>query len=131
MRSRPAKRLLLAAVAAAVWLQSDRPAIIREPIFPFQDKVFHVIEFAVVGLALSANRGLFGRRHPWIAMAAAGLAWAGLDEVHQSWVPGRDCSTLDFAADALGLGLALLAVRRRFERVALADKSENQYDINS
>ncbi len=131
MRSRPAKRLLLAAVAAAVWLQSDRPAIIREPIFPFQDKVFHVIEFAVVGLALSANRDLFGRRHPWIAMAAAGLAWAGLDEVHQSWVPGRDCSTLDFAADALGLGLALLAVRRRFQRVALADKSENQYDMNS
>ncbi|NLP05305.1 VanZ family protein [Candidatus Fermentibacteria bacterium] len=130
MRRRFWKRLLLAAVAAAVWIQSDRPSIIRKPLFPFQDKVFHVIEFAVVGLALSTNRDLFGGRHRWIVMTAAGMAWAGLDEAHQSWVPGRDCSALDFAADALGLCLVLLAARRRFERRVLADTPYKEYDYN-
>lgn len=129
MRGLFVRRLLLFAVAAAVWIQSDRPSIFREPLFPFQDKVFHIIEFAVVGMALSANRDLFHGRNPWIVMAAAGIAWAGLDEVHQSWVPGRDCSALDFAADTLGLCLALLAARRRFERGTLADTDNRPYSI--
>lgn len=45
---------------------------------------------------------------------AAALAWffsfayGVLDEIHQSFVPGRDPSVSDLAADGLGAGMALL-----------------------
>ncbi|MGM0627892.1 MAG: VanZ family protein, partial [Candidatus Fermentibacterota bacterium] len=43
------------------------------------------------------------------------LAYALTDEVHQSFVPGRDCSAADMAADAAG-GLFSLLVLSRFGR---------------
>ncbi|WP_259315903.1 VanZ family protein [Capillimicrobium parvum] len=39
------------------------------------------------------------------------LAWAGLDEIHQSWVPRRDADPIDFAVDAAGILAAWLVLR--------------------
>jgi len=39
------------------------------------------------------------------------LAWAGLDEIHQSWVPRRDADPIDFVVDAAGIATAWLLVR--------------------
>ncbi len=44
------------------------------------------------------------------------LAWAALDEWHQTWVPGRAGTVHDWAIDAAGAGLASAVVVVRLRR---------------
>ncbi|HRY60779.1 MAG TPA: VanZ family protein [Candidatus Fermentibacter sp.] len=105
---RAAARVLLFALAAAVWILSSDPAPdYIPPLFPYQDKLMHFVEFAALGFAISLNRDLFRRSDG--AALASGVLWAGLDEIHQSFVPGRDCSTGDFLADCAGLAAGFAA----------------------
>lgn len=113
-------RLLLLLVMLLVPVLSHQPSL-KPPfeLFPHQDKVFHLIEFGGLALAMVLNRDLFSKAGDLRGMAVLGLIWAVLDEVHQSFVPGRDCSLQDLAADAVGLAAGillfstLLAGRRR------------------
>ena len=50
------------------------------------------------------------------AAAAISLAYAVSDEVHQSFVPGRDADPLDVVADAAGIALACWALSYGFRR---------------
>jgi VanZ family protein len=79
--------------------------------FPHADKVAHLIEYAV----LAALLFLPGSR-PWTVLCLTGF-YAALDEVHQSFVAGRDASPWDWAADVAGvlmvLGLHALWKRHR------------------
>jgi VanZ family protein len=51
-------------------------------------------------------------RNPWWAIAL-GIAYALSDEIHQSFVPGRQGAFLDFAIDSVGVVAgAILAARR-------------------
>lgn len=80
------------------------------------DKVLHVIEYAVLG-------ALFYRGFRWGA-GASWRAWAvplavlcaslygGSDEIHQSFVPFRESSWLDWVADTVGAGLGASAMAR-------------------
>ena len=78
------------------------------------DKVAHLGLYGVLGF-LVARALLLPRRR--VVMVAA-LAWitvfAMLDEVHQHWIPGRDASIADWAADILGATLGLLAATYLF-----------------
>lgn len=84
------------------------------------DKLAHVAYFALVGL-LAARASLAG--HGWSARRTAAvvvlgaLAWGLLDEVHQSFTPGRAVEAGDVAADgvgaAAGVAAALALARRR------------------
>jgi len=57
-----------------------------------------------------------GYRRPALAVAIT-LAYAVSDEVHQSFVPGRQGTPTDVAIDAAGVGLAgLLVVLRSRDR---------------
>jgi VanZ family protein len=106
------RRLGLAAVAGVIFWLSHQPSLrLVPPLFPFQDKVLHAAEFAVLGLMLFLNRDMFGTRLRWVWMALAGILYAAADEVHQSFVVGRDCSAGDFLADCAGLLLILLILR--------------------
>jgi VanZ family protein len=58
-----------------------------------------------------------GRRAPWLA-AAITLAYAATDEFHQHFVHGRHGSPIDWAIDAAGVALAMLAVSRGRRRSA-------------
>lgn len=107
-------RVLLVAILAVIWLLSDDPAPrLPAPLFPFQDKLLHFLEYSALGFATGLNLDLFRRSRP--AALVFGAIWAGLDEVHQSFVPGRDCSSGDFLADCAGLaaGFALCALLSR------------------
>ena len=103
--------LLLA--VAIVWLSSQThyPGGISLP-SPF-DKGAHAAAFGALAFFFerawrSTRHDLpMYRRHFWIFLAVALFGIS--DEWHQSFVPGRDCSALDWLADAIGakLGLAL------------------------
>lgn len=106
------RRVFLTAVALAVAWLSHQPSL--EPpfrLFPHQDKVFHFLEFAGLGLALHVNRDL----KPFSRVGSrflAGFGWAVLDEIHQHFVPGRFCDPADLLADAAGLLASLVFCSR-------------------
>jgi VanZ family protein len=73
------------------------------------DKVEHGIEYATGGfLAAGAFGFLRGRRRIAAAVAFCGL-WGASDEWHQSFVPGRDSSVFDLAADVVGCTIGAVA----------------------
>lgn len=71
------------------------------------DKFYHFIEFGIFALFLIRSFMKLswpGREGSAILIAASlGVLWGILDEVHQTFVPGREVSVLDGVADALGV----------------------------
>ena len=108
---RPVRVGGLLLTAGVIFYLSSQPALPTPPMFPHQDKIFHLLEFAGFGLMVFLNRDSWGRS-PLPVMLLLVVAYALLDEVHQSFVPGRDCSALDLAADALGGGLVVVLLQR-------------------
>lgn len=78
--------------------------------FKDSDKVYHLLEYGVLGFLLArALRATFRIRYALIAaVMAVGLGGlVGLaDELHQRVVPGRQSSMLDLTADLVGIALA-------------------------
>ena len=70
----------------------------------------HVTEYAVLGALL--YRAL---EREALALAA-GIVYAGTDELHQYFVRGRHASPVDVAIDAVGLALGMLVWLRVRER---------------
>jgi VanZ family protein len=110
------RRGFLVLVTFLVVYLSHQPSL-KPPLelFPHQDKLFHMIEFGGLGLALVLNRDIFGTKNPRTFMLLSGVIWAVLDEFHQSFVPGRDSSLQDVAADTAGLVIAVLIFFRLFK----------------
>lgn len=103
----------------APWLQPDQLAFVHGLI----RKLAHPTEYGVLGAlwfrALSWDR----KTTLWTAAAASLLicvAWAALDEWHQSFVPSRTASAVDVAIDSGGALLALIGmvVRQRMRKRA-------------
>ncbi|CAA9470726.1 MAG: hypothetical protein AVDCRST_MAG38-1279 [uncultured Solirubrobacteraceae bacterium] len=69
-------------------------------------KLAHMIEFGLLWLLWWRALG-YGSPLPAIAIA---LAYAASDELHQTFVPDRAGSPVDWAIDAAGVGLAGAAV---------------------
>jgi VanZ family protein len=71
-------------------------------------KLAHAAEFAILGALLV--RAL--RRPGWAV--ALGIAYAVSDELHQSFVPGRQGSPLDVALDSVGVVVGVILAARRW-----------------
>jgi VanZ family protein len=71
-------------------------------------KLAHAAEFAILGALLV--RAL--RRPGWAV--ALGIAYAVSDELHQSFVPGRQGSALDVALDSVGVVVGTVLAARRW-----------------
>jgi VanZ family protein len=72
-------------------------------------KLAHVTEFGVFSITVfrGIRGGRFGWRFSWaLATLAIAVAYAGLDEWHQSFVPLREARVRDVGIDAFGAVLA-------------------------
>lgn len=88
---------------ATIWALSSRSSLLPDvPPFPHFDKVAHFAEYGVLGLLLARAVGRSLGRYAVGAAIAIAVAYGALDEVHQAFVPGRQSSLLDVAADLVG-----------------------------
>jgi VanZ family protein len=94
------RRYLFLAVCTMclIWFFSGRPGD-DLPLPGGWDKPAHFLEYAVLGYFL--GRGLGGKRAVLLGFVLAS-GYGALDELHQSFVPGRESSVLDLLADAAG-----------------------------
>lgn len=105
---------------AFTWLLSDRPG----DTLPggIDDRIAHFGEYCLLMLlvtfALTAFDPARILRRTLLAAGAFSLAWAILDEFHQSFIPGRFSSLKDIAFDLLGIlaAAALLAFLAALDR---------------
>lgn len=79
-------------------------------------KLVHMLEFGLLWLLW--HRAL-GWRHAWAAAAIA-IGYAATDELHQTFVDGRQGTPRDIAIDALGVTLAAVAFHYRTRRPAIS-----------
>jgi VanZ family protein len=75
------------------------------------DKIYHFIEYFILGILICRAVGDFLDRSPrwWriLLVSSAGLGFAAFDEIVQYFVPYRDASPWDWSADALGYLIAV------------------------
>ncbi len=123
------------ALMAAIFYLSAQPSV--GPELPaFTRVIAHFSEYALLaalwawalaplesGASTAARRGSasLGRRAIPVA-AAICVAYALSDELHQSFVEGRDSDPLDVLADCLGIAFALYLVSRLSARRAAAGR---------
>ncbi|MDR1239166.1 MAG: VanZ family protein [Treponema sp.] len=115
-------------VAALIWFLSSQNILPRPGGIPGFDKVLHFAAFAVftgvVCLWFSPEKWKSRGRLFALIAAVIGSVYGIIDEVHQFFVPGRDCSIWDWIADTLGsaagasafAGLMTLAFRSTSKR---------------
>ncbi len=81
------------------------------------DKVAHLGLYLVLGTTLAWGRWRSRRGPTWLLLCL-GLLYGALDEWHQGFVPGRDPSTVDLLADAVGLILGFFLAHRAMETLS-------------
>lgn len=76
------------------------------------DRIAHFLEYFGLGVLLHFAASGFDRKgRRWLVVSAVvsfAAAWGVLDEVHQSFVPGRDPSAKDVVFDVAGATTATL-----------------------
>ncbi|HLD06571.1 MAG TPA: VanZ family protein [Candidatus Nanoarchaeia archaeon] len=80
----------------------------------FRDKYWHLLEFFVLAaLLLRAGQG-YRWRHAYYFAILFAILYGALDELHQSFVPGRVASIVDVAMD--GVGALCVLVFKKWKR---------------
>lgn len=80
------------------------------PDFVLKDKLAHVAEYSVLGLLLFGGIGWSVSRYrgvTFLFLFAVGVSVAALDELLQSYVPGRHMNLFDWLADAVGVAVGV------------------------
>ena len=75
------------------------PRVSRE-IISFNDKIIHILAFFALSGAAEWGR-ISSRWHIIISL----VVYGALVEIIQSQIPGRNCSSLDFGADLIGISM--------------------------
>ena len=83
--------------------------------FNFQDKVLHLIAYFFLGIsiimAIIANLKNFTYNKLFLIIFLIGAIYGASDEIHQYFVPGRDCSIWDWVADCIGILLSFTFIK--------------------
>ena len=105
-----------------IWILSSNPAdaIIETP-FSFDDLMkesLHLIEFAIlywlIAFAFMAHNKWSERASLFAAIVA--ILYGLTDEIHQSFVPARSATLIDFIKDTIGVVVSYLIAKRRYFR---------------
>ena len=91
-------------MATIFWLSSI-PDLTSPSLFSAQDKLAHVLVFGVLGFLFSRSFRPRDEDLPFTRVLLVTLlvaVYGGFDEVHQLFVPGREASLGDLAADTVG-----------------------------
>lgn len=97
-----------------IFLLSDQP-VFRSFLFRHSDKLLHALAFG--GLAYLLAWGVVRACPGWslfrvlLVAVLVTVAYGGLDEFHQSFVPRREPDLLDLLADGVGALGAVLVFR--------------------
>jgi len=94
--------------AALIFTLSSIPRLTPPPVgLKLSDKVYHFIEFGILGLllirALKYRYGLARWPEAIRRTVLLGILWGVLDEFHQLFVAGREAALLDVLADVAGV----------------------------
>lgn len=92
------------------------------------DKLEHFSAYCVLAFFLNLTLR-FQDRYKWLKSKAAAAAvliasvYAALDEIHQLFIPSRDCDIKDWIADTLGaiLGIIIVYICTKIYRTYLAN----------
>jgi VanZ family protein len=107
------------AVMGGVWFLSSQSILPQPKGILGYDKLQHLLAYGVLAFCLGFWFPPEKRTRPAGVFVVFTLAVSSLygviDEVHQRFVPGRDCNVWDWLADTLGaaLGTALVALVTR------------------
>lgn len=103
-----------------IFFVSSRPYLQPPgPDFPAKDKVIHACEYGVLGMLLFRAVGWRVSRKKlttFLFLIAVAASVAALDELFQSYIPGRMMDVLDWTADVTGASLGLIFMIRRKAR---------------
>jgi VanZ family protein len=71
----------------------------------YQDKVMHAGAYFVLACLLAHAYSKGGLKRRFLLAFVLAALYGASDEIHQLFVPGRDCSIWDWAADGVGAWL--------------------------
>ncbi len=80
------------------------------------DKIEHFAAYMILAVLLNLTL-MFQNKYPklkskaWLYTLIIILTYAGLDEFHQLFIPGRDCDIFDWLSDSTGVLLGLSFVK--------------------
>lgn len=108
-----------------IFLLSHQQSLPSPTLFPSQDKLFHVIVYAVLGMLFIGALPHKPAAPPCRTVMIAGLLatlYGCSDEFHQSFIPGRSAEITDILADGVGafLGASITALLSQRWRAASA-----------
>jgi VanZ family protein len=122
-------------IVLAIWILSSQETLPAIKGVLGWDKLQHLLAYAVLsaaaglwfGPALWRRRGLFCL----FLTAAIASAYGLIDELHQSFVPGRDSNVWDWMADSLGglLGGASIWAALRNDKITRFLYSNNDSNL--
>ncbi len=100
--------------AALIFVLSSIPDLQAPLEFHLADKLLHLLAYVPFSVLLFfsfyTSKGTFWQKYAYVLSLTIGVIYGLLDELHQSFVPGRQSDFFDFLADFLGVaaGLALI-----------------------
>lgn len=105
---------------------AEKQKLLLTALQPFVRKLAHFsIYFALGFFSYAAVSSSDGRKFPrWIGALIFCFCYAGLDEIHQYFVPGRAMRFTDVMLDTCGAAVGMLALR---VLVLLAEDAVRQY----
>jgi VanZ family protein len=108
------KKIPAPLIVIGIWILSSQSTLPQpKGIFGF-DKIQHFVAYCT----LAVTTGLWFSLARWqqrpvrnvVTISLISALYGAIDEIHQYYVPGRDCNIWDWIADTLGAVIGALAV---------------------